>query len=322
MYDNRVGDTSLDSVVFGDIAIMFGKNRYICIGLTIKLIIMKRVLLSLVMLCVVAATAIAGVPQKKPNAPKRANINLAGYELWGDVEKVVAYDYEIDEKGKTFLFASEIFIFTERGDVASYEYYDENGDLLCSNIYHYDEQGREIESIYQGYNKWASEPEYEHTSYLEDGTEVKKYADGSTLTTTREFNERGDIVAETQERDGEVKSQYTYRYLYEGDRIIVKETFIGDVSVDMTVYTYDVAGNITSTTFFHNDEISHKWVMNNDKRGNNVEESWYDKNGNVTDTYKYKYDKQGNLTELLRYWSNETSKMVFDSKKVFEIVYR
>ncbi len=275
----------------------------------------------LIVLSLVAPMAMAGVPQKKPNAPKRENINYV-YELWGDVEKVSTHDYDVDENGKYILSASEIFTFTEAGDVASYDFYDENGDLLASNIYRYDEQGREIEHIYQGHNKWASEPEYVYTSYLEDGTAVRKYANGSTLITTQKLNERGDIIAETKEEDGEVESQYTYRYLYEGDRIIVKETFANDVSIDMKIYTYDEVGNITSETLFHNEEFVHKFVMKRDKRGNNVEELWYDKNGNVSHAYKYKYDKQGNLTELLRYWSNETSKMVFDSKKVFEIVYR
>ena len=65
-----------------------------------------------------APVAMAGGPKKKPNAPKRENLNVAGYELWGDVESVVmTYYYPVDN-GEWVDTYSITYTFTENGDVA------------------------------------------------------------------------------------------------------------------------------------------------------------------------------------------------------------
>lgn len=321
MYDNRVGDKSLDSVVFGEIAIMFGKNRYICIGLTIRFIIMKRVLLSLVMLCVVAATAMAGVPQKKPNAPKRDNLGIAGYQLWGDVERVVAYDYDINEEGEDILTASVILTFTERGDVASHEYYNESGDLTDRYTYTYDEQGRELSSTYQGFNEEASEAEHSYTTYLEDGSARRRYPTGKIETIT--FDPYGNVEKIITEDEGETTIDefiyvYDYSYDYSGVIVFEEERENGEIG-ERKIYSYDEVGNKTGVIRIIGNRLYLKSVMKNDEYGNCTDEIWYNRDQDITLHNEYIYDNRGNVIELRQNFDVPETDAC---KRVFEIEYR
>lgn len=283
---------------------------------------MKRLILMLIVLSLVAPMAMAGVPQKKPNAPKRENINImAGYELWGDVEKVVAYKYNIDENGNDILSSSEIFTFTEAGDVASYEYHNKNGDLLSRYTYTYDEQRRELSYSYQGFNKWASEAEDSYTIYLEDGSAITTFSTGRIVTSV--FDPSSNVEKIIIEYEGETTVYeylyvYDYSYGYSGDIIFEEEREDGEIK-ERKIYSYDEVGNKTGITNIRENILYWKSVLKNDEYGNCIDEIWYNRDQDITLHNEYTYDKQGNIIELRQDFDVPEKS---PRKIVFEIVYR
>lgn len=277
---------------------------------------MKRLILILIAVCVVAPMAIAGEPIKKPKAPKRENMDMTGCQLWGDVAIAKFYDYYADEKGGWELFCTSVYTFTEWGDVESFEFYNQHGERTCIRKHIYDEQGRTTET----HIEWEDMSDTTYTTYTYDGAAITTYQ-GGTIVTER-YNDYGDVVyCHTYGRETNTAETEEYIYHYDGENKVFCEYIINGEPVRRTIYGYDQVGNpIYEYRYFTTDEQPDlKFVYRNDKRGNSVEEIWYHRGDVESQRYTNKYDKQGNVIEMISYPEGRSTP---DRKTVTEITYR
>lgn len=280
---------------------------------------MKRLLSLVMMLSLCLSVAIAGKPMGKPQPPQRENLNMAGYKLWGDVANIICCEYNFGEDGKWTLSSTCIYTFTEWGDVQTFEFYNEQGDLLCEENYIYDEYGRTIEKQTEYHNSWGEKSMSDYTTYADDGTAVTEYAIGATL--TERYNDYGDVVyshyVSHETNTAEIVENI---YHYDGKRMMFCERIVDENSLGRTIYVYDEVGNPTYEYRFLSDDEQPDtiFVYRNDKRGNSIEEIWYGR-GEITNRYENKYDKRGNLIEMIRYYGEMKEPA---SKMTVEIAYR
>lgn len=80
-------------------------------------------------------------------------------------------------------------------------------------------------------------------------------------------------------------------------------------------YTYDERGNVVDvTTYDFQGELDFKVVTKYDEKGNPIERTWYDFPGTLVKKFFYKYDEKGNQVESTTYDSQGQLKCKFLTK--------
>jgi hypothetical protein len=276
---------------------------------------MKRLLLLLMAVCIVAPVAMAGGPKKKPNAPKRENLNVAGYELWGDVESVVmTYYYPVDN-GEWVDTYSITYTFTENGDVALAEFA-EMDEIKTVDVYQY--VGLEQSAEEEDYSYYEGDVNLNVVTFAEDGAVITKEESGATYVAY--YDEMGNATKYMADY-GDGNELFTnITYLYDEDRILYEEHIDDNRELPTRkVYEYDKYARPTAIWQYYGDSLEYRFERRYDKRGNCVEFLMYNSAGGVTNRTVSKFDKQGNEIETIQYDGVEDKP---SRRLTFEIVYR
>ena len=125
------------------------------------------------------------------------------------------------------------------------------------------------------------------------------------------YNKHGDIIKETNE--------YTYdgyiKYKYNKDNQVVRES--GNLMCKyVTIYEYDVCGNIIAEHLYYKGENDGKTTYEYDDSGNIIVERHYDSNGVLGSKYTISYNSHGDLIQRLHY--NNAGKLEEDINYSYE----
>lgn len=239
---------------------------------------MKKALLTTILLCAVAVTALA---QETPWF-----WHLDDYTLKGSVEEV--REYRIEKRDDPELQDTDYYFYTYSPDGHILTKYFNDVDKLCHNIYYW---STHLDSIIRDGDCYSIEYYlYDDNGRLE---RVIHGVSGHTDTMTIIYDERGFPVKTSGDFDSEANGpwyewyddgrikgigskHWGKRYEYDSLGRLIKESYQDE---HVVTYTYNEQGDIAQ--------------IQRDPNGN-----WYYDKGKVTTTsYTYKYDSHGNWIE-------------------------
>ena len=167
----------------------------------------------------------------------------------------------------------------ENGNTVLVKYYDADGNLTSKELREYDSAGNKIsETVYTADDQVKSIAEYDSQGRT---TKYSSYDEGNlSYWVTTEYGEDGHRSSENEyNADGQMERQTTYEWV--GDNI--------KKQVDTHYYE-------------ENGTVSGYRVLECDDNGNNVSDTQYDSDWNVTSyTTDYQYDSDGNLLQCTEY---------------------
>lgn len=242
----------------------------------------------------------------------------------------VNYTYQ----GKTYYY--DLFTYDESGRVIKMTEYDaQKGTVLYEIVSEYENDVLKKDTCYasDGSVSWERE-------YNENGTVVKYTYYNGNYTTVVEYDADGNVVSRiTVDKDGKItnKTEYvkneqgetirrSYIYLTDGSYIVSisdsDNTYIGQED-------YDASGVLQRTLTvepMENGNSKHIWKdaagvvylvgINNEKK-QNIENIWYDAEGNVTGHVYNSFDEEGNIV-----WVKEISRDGSYSTREYDADYK
>ncbi|MCX7735175.1 MAG: hypothetical protein N2319_00545 [Candidatus Kapabacteria bacterium] len=201
-------------------------------------------------------------------------ISVSGYT----VRTALSYDY-IDNSFKKRNFITDLIYFNENGYPSEKIFYNDNGEILKSEKYFYDESSNLISIIVLipgDPSNYDLNFKYEKD---ENGRITKRYA----------YNSEGILIS-------------YYVYSYSGDNLISEEKFSSDnISISRIYYNYDSNKKLTKTTEYRmsagNPFIY--LVHNYNSKGLIERTIQYTNDGKVFSSCEQKYDAYNNLIESI-----------------------
>ena len=190
----------------------------------------------------------------------------------------------------------------ENGNTVLVKYYDADGNLTSKELREYDSAGNKIsETVYTADDQVKSIAEYDSQGRT---TKYSSYDEGNlSYWVTTEYGEDGHRSSENEyNADGQMEQQTTYEWV--GDNI--------KKQVDTHYYE-------------ENGTVSGYRVLECDDNGNNVSDTQYDSDWNVTSyTTDYQYDSDGNLLQCTEYNGDGTvsKKMVYYQQNVGDTFWK
>lgn len=190
----------------------------------------------------------------------------------------------------------------ENGNTVLVKYYDADGNLTSKELREYDSAGNKIsETVYTADDQVKSIAEYDSQGRT---TKYSSYDEGNlSYWVTTEYGEDGHRSSENEyNADGQMEQQTTYEWV--GDNI--------KKQVDTHYYE-------------ENGTVSGYRVLECDDNGNNVSDTQYDSDWNVTSyTTDYQYDADGNLLQCTEYNGDGSvsKKMVYYQQSDGDMLWR
>ena len=190
----------------------------------------------------------------------------------------------------------------ENGNTVLVKYYDADGNLTSKELREYDSAGNKIsETVYTADDQVKSIAEYDSQGRT---TKYSSYDEGNlSYWVTTEYGEDGHRSSENEyNADGQMERQTTYEWV--GDNI--------KKQVDTHYYE-------------ENGTVSGYRVLECDDNGNNVSDTQYDSDWNVTSyTTDYQYDSDGNLLQCTEYNGDGTvsKKMVYYQQNEGDLIWK
>ncbi|AZQ61158.1 hypothetical protein EI427_02665 [Flammeovirga pectinis] len=118
---------------------------------------------------------------------------------------------------------------------------------------------------------------------------------GYTNTFTRKFDEQGNLVEEVNYWDDKVVRKYVYETNKNGD--VTKATILGQGGelAQIRYSTYDSNGYFIEMKVMNsNEQLESKLVVENDKLGREIKQTYFDSKGNMEGEVNFAYDDKGN----------------------------
>ncbi len=171
--------------------------------------------------------------------------------------------------------------------------YDENGNLLASCTYEYEEGELSV-----------SQSEYVRdergnllTRYTYEGEEGVSFVSKSDYA----YDERGNRIAWFKyDRDGKLCSRGEREYDTSGN-LIFEAYYEGDELIIRDEYTYDGNGNELSHSLYGSDGLCGKWESEYDDDGNEIVVCSYEGDGSLKYKIEREYDENGNYLGRCKY---------------------
>lgn len=173
--------------------------------------------------------------------------------------------------------------------------YDGKGNIVCSEIFEYDECGNEIKSV--RYDKDGNIESVTCTEYDGHGNEIKSISYDSIGNQTDIFEsvyEDNRIVSFTV-YDSDDTINCRTEFLYENGKLIKEKTFF---TTDSLFYTYEYnqdGQKVRYTSYSDSGEIDRIIKYKYDENGNCVRWNFYDVNYNLTGWQKFLFDKNNEI---------------------------
>lgn len=224
----------------------------------------------------------------------------------------------------------EEYEYDERGNVAEYRYYREDGELILREEYKYDDAGRrvwELRKFDDGGTRYSDEYEYdsfgnviERISYDADGEiyfrEQQEYDEVGNQTKSLlyggdgelgsweewQYDEAGKITKYAVYNEGE---SIDYWREYEYDRLgreIRRTEYNGDGKIyclQERVYAAD--GSSARETYYGENGIEHWKESEYDQQGNMIRSAFYDSDGSPGSWWEREYDENGVMRKSVSY---------------------
>ena len=222
--------------------------------------------------------------------PDGTHQKATSYDAEGNVTESMEYLYEFDADGNIKKETSHnskgiSLVWEYDGERLQQEERYHKGELVRTEIYAYDEEGRPIS----------------HRTLSSDGSQ---FYDSVTV-----YDEQGNETQYiTYNSDGEEISRGDYFYDENGNRT-ESLSYIDNFLRERLVYTYDANGNKTSVLRYDgNGDLTDHMEWEFDEHRNMTKEVHYNRSGNVSETreYVYQYDADGNKTETVCYYETVT----------------
>lgn len=205
--------------------------------------------------------------------------------------------------------------YNKSGYITQKDSYSENGDLIYSDIYSYDDQNRlvKIETINPNQDiLFIRDFEYTENGY----TESKSENDVVVLVTSYELDKQGQIISqkETNYLDENLVSERINEYK---NNVLIK-TDVKFKNGGYTVkYKYNAQNLPTEEIVYDlNNKLVSKKLRAYDEQQNIVEENLYDNHGKLKTNHriKYEYDDKGNWTTRTQY-ANTIEEPISNAKR-------
>ena len=247
-----------------------------------------------------------------------------GYSADGDLGSRWIYKYDKDDNNTEKIWhcpdgrvRCRIYTrYDQKGRMIKEGRYDESGALTSNYVYKYNRNNM-IEKC--GWTLWPSEMELE-----------KLY-----LKINYRYDPAGKLIEEEQSNGYSIPDMQTFKTCYKYDtagkkieiarydlsgklefkwlRICNNATSDETVSysngkiIERNRNIYDAKGNWTKESFYEeNGDISNSWDRKYDANDNRIEQLWY-KSGKLHMEWTYRYDDKNNLIEETKYQREETS---------------
>jgi hypothetical protein len=234
------------------------------------------------------------------------------YRIQGAVRKWTSHFYTSYNRNgviDTTLSSKTILEYDAAGREIAMESYGRNGEFNQKSREAYDQEGRLIERIV--YNADGSVKENaRYRYYPEENRMVREDADGRVLDSSRTEHSA----------DGRVKSTYFYDSQgleiwrdvshYDADgRVVKTQVFVkGELNEDI-VYSYDAAGNKTSSSFFRDSErntLIRSGIFTTDPENRVLMYILYHTDGRIKDRSAYYYTEDKQIEYSVRVNADET----------------
>lgn len=237
------------------------------------------------------------------------------------------YGIDLISQRKEYILAATVAVrtkFTENE-------YDDDGEILSSNISEYDKNGNEIRynSVYYGKGEESSsftEYQYDGNGNQLDCKYTRYDSDGNIRHFSHEtwaYDENGNEIeyAEVDE-NGNVTARSIREYDAFGYEIKYEKYDNAGKCIDKTIYNYDEHGNLILFAEYPDGNIMTMIEREYDENGNEIKALFYDSDGNITRVVESEYteDKRkakhigyngaGAVDEMIEYGYSEGGNLI------------
>ena len=225
------------------------------------------------------------------------SIRYEAIEINGEIKKEILSENGVLQKKEHSVF------FNERGFKTQ-----ERDNSKGNKIYTYDENGNKI---YEEWG-WGGDSSKDSIAYEYNDKGDLIYISittyGNKISTTKKYDERGNLISATTKYSDERRDSYEYSYDDMGNKI-KEEWESSDYSFDRycIYYDYDKKGNKVKEQLAIEGLNSIVTTFEYSEHGNKIKELQYEENGfNGVCIYQHNFNEKGNLTEE-NYYSHKNN---------------
>lgn len=189
-------------------------------------------------------------------------------------------------------------------------YYEEDGAEKVKASYSYDEAGNLVESLEYGTT-------YLYT-YDDAGNKTSMTAcyEGETrYTYYYEYDKKGSLVAQRKcNSEGNVLNSYVFSCVYDAnDRLIAQTNYEDGELISEYTFKYDENGNILEQTYdsYYYVEFTETCTYQYNENGD-LTDYVRTENGEKTESRKLKYNERGQLDEEVRFWDGYEERLMYE----------